>query len=384
MDVVYIFNEGDRLRVPFFGYDPVLFSRLMKSGLGVWDNGFREFTFGTDRFMPLVNYVLSDIPHVTVNKNKSPQVTVGGFGFCSKNSGRGENGYFSALWSQKLETEMRVRKYSPHTISAYIAHNRALCAEGGKAPEGITTDDIKKYMARMEKYRHYSASSLNLALSAFKFFYGQVMKHDVVAEQKRPRQDKYLPVVLSVREVKLLFAGTANLKHRLLLMMVYASGLRVSEVVALKRENIDPARKTILVKGGKGRKDRQTVFSGRILTLLRSYCRCGDIKTWLFPGRDAGCHLSIRSAQRVFSAAMTRAGIVKDASIHSLRHSFATHLLEAGISIRYIKDLLGHTSVKTTERYTHVAAKRISAIASPLDRIMDGDSDDGAMEESEW
>jgi site-specific recombinase XerD len=208
---------------------------------------------------------------------------------------------------------------------------------------------------------------MNLAISAFKFFYDNVLKNDITREQHRPRHDKRLPVILSRTEVKLLLDNERNPKHRLLLMLVYSSGLRVSEVIALKREHIDLNRKAVLVYSGKGRKDRYTLLSDRAAAFIREYCALYAIESWLFPGQPASCHLSIRSAQNIFDKALAKTGIQKVVSLHSLRHAFATHLLENGTDIKYIQALLGHASVRTTEGYTRAARRNVLKIKSPLD-----------------
>ena len=222
----------------------------------------------------------------------------------------------------------------------------------------------------MGRDREYSASSINLAISAIKFFYKSVFKNDISKDQHRPRDDKRLPAVLSKTEIGDILRLEKNLKHRLLLMLAYSSGLRVSEVVSLKRENIDLARKVIYIRLGKGRKDRCTILSEKAAMVLSQYCVLYDIKTWLFPGQPATNHLSIRSAQYIFDKAVQHAEITKRISIHSLRHTFATHLLESGTDIRYIQELLGHSSIRTTERYTHIARRSILNIQSPLDTIL--------------
>ena len=160
-----------------------------------------------------------------------------------------------------------------------------------------------------------------------------------------------------------------NIKHRLLLMMVYASGLRVSEVVSLKKRDVDIARETINIIDGKGRKDRNTLISETVINALEEYYTRYTVTDWLFSGADPGKHLSIRSAQHIFEHALKRVKIEKDATIHSLRYSFATHLLEGGTDIRYIQELLGHASILTTERYTHVAKRKVLSIRSPIDNI---------------
>jgi site-specific recombinase XerD len=214
-----------------------------------------------------------------------------------------------------------------------------------------------------------SASSLNLAISALKFFYHQVLHTFIVFEQKRPREDKKLPAVLSGAEVVAVLSALENLKHRLLLTLTYSSGLRVSEAVSLKFSDIDFGRRTVLIRNGKGRKDRYTMLSDKAVLLLAEYCKSLHAADWVFPGQPATAHLSTRSAQRIFEQALAKAGIAKQASIHSLRHSFATHLMEQGTELRYIQKLLGHSSVKTTERYTHVAKRSVLSVKSPLDML---------------
>jgi site-specific recombinase XerD len=277
---------------------------------------------------------------------------------------------FSDFWKKNLETELRSSKYSPRTIRSYIHYNRALCRSLQKQPESIDTDDIKRYLAYLDKERDLSTSSMNLAISAFKFFYGRVLKKNIAREQHRPRQDKRLPAVLAKSEMKLLLDCEKNPKHRLLLMLTYSSGLRVSEVIALRREHIDLNRKTVLIRLGKGRKDRYTLLSDRAAAFIKEYCALFSIDNWLFPGQGASRHLSIRSAQNIFDKALVKAGIQKPGlSIHSLRHTFATHLMENGTDIKYIQELLGHASLRTTERYTHVARRDVLRIQSPLDNL---------------
>jgi site-specific recombinase XerD len=220
---------------------------------------------------------------------------------------------------------------------------------------------------------------MNLAISSLKFFYIYVFRRkDLIQEQRRPRHDKKLPAVLSRREVQDLLDCEKNPKHRLLLMLAYSSGLRVSEVVAIKKEHIDFSRKMLLIHAGKGRKDRYTLLSERAADFIRQYCTLYSVEGWLFPGLPASRHLSIRTAQAVFNKALEKAGITKQTSIHGLRHTFATHLLENGTDIRYIQELLGHASVRTTQRYAHIARRQVLRIRSPLDDLSsasDPDSD---------
>jgi site-specific recombinase XerD len=285
----------------------------------------------------------------------------------------GSSEYFSQDLKKKLETELRSRKYSAKTRIAYIHYNQSLCRWLKKPPQSVIPEDIKRYLAYQETEKQFSASTLNLALSAFKFFYREILKHDIVNEQRRPRQDKRLPIVLSRSEIQAILEAETNPKHHLLLMLVYSSGLRVSEVVNLKRRDIDLKRKAIIITLGKGRKDRYTLLSDQVTKYLAYYYSINDINTWLLPGAIPGQHLSIRSAQSICTQALKKAGIQKAASIHSLRHSFATHLLENGTDIRYIQELLGHVSLRTTERYTHVARRKTLKIISPLDSPQEDD-----------
>jgi site-specific recombinase XerD len=277
---------------------------------------------------------------------------------------------FSLIWKEKLRAELHSRKYSLKTINAYLYYNRDFCQTVQKQPENINEDDLKKYLTGLNTVKDASSSTMNLALSAIRFFYNQVMNKDFAREQYRPRQDKRLPCILSKDEIEKILETEQNPKHRLLLMMTYSSGLRVSEVVALRKEHVDFDRKTLLVYSAKGRKDRLTLLADRAAAFLKEYCKTFNIENWLFPGQ-AGAHIKIRTAQNIFEKAARNAGFNKHVSIHSLRHTFATHLLEGGTDIRYIQTLLGHANLRTTERYTHIARRSILRIQSPLDSITD-------------
>lgn len=230
-----------------------------------------------------------------------------------------------------------------------------------KKPSEVTNDDIRDYLFHpAEKDR--SASTLNIAINALKFYYGGILKRGFAYEIKRPKKDKKLPVVLSQEEVSCLLSSVSNLKHKVLLMLMYSAGLRVSEVVRLKIEDVDFQRKLIHVKGAKGRKDRYTILSEAGSGALQKYVKeYGQLK-WLFPSQDRKRHLTTRTVKKIFSNICKKAGIKKSATVHSLRHSFATHLLENGVDLRYIQELLGHKSSKTTEIYTHVATKDLGEL----------------------
>jgi site-specific recombinase XerD len=406
MEVAYLFCESALVRVPLFKHDERLFSLLASQGSGVWDRHRHEFVFRRDRENENIEQFVQifSSPCVVVESNSPTPLQI--FGFWERPWSKADCTYpakqvavtvrknpvlpkeppcpssmnFTVLapplpeilsehWRNKLETELRSRKYSPRTMHAYIYFNCLFCRVQQKTPEEIRSDDLTQFLAIIEKDKEYSASSMNLALSAIKFFYKNVFKNESISEQPRPRHDKRIPLILSKEEVARIFAMEKNLKHRLLLMLVYSSGLRVSEVVALKREHIDLSRKVIYVRQGKGRKDRSTILSEKAAQCITEYCTLNGIQSWLFPGQPPTGPLTIRSAQHIFDKAIHRAEIPKKTSIHSLRHTFATHLLESGTDIRYIQTLLGHSSLRTTERYTHVARRSVLSITSPLDTI---------------
>ncbi|MBI4548064.1 MAG: tyrosine-type recombinase/integrase [Ignavibacteriae bacterium] len=185
----------------------------------------------------------------------------------------------------------------------------------------------------------------------------------------RPRKERKLPDVLTQDEVKRLFSAVTNPKHRMVLMVIYSAGLRIGEATRLRLEDFDPARKMIHIRGGKGKKDRFTMLSEKVMNELSQYRAVYKTVKYLFEGERDGKPYSLSSIQQVFRKAIEHAGITKPATVHTLRHSFATHLLEQGVDLRYIQELLGHSSSKTTEIYTHVSSKNIAAIRSPLDSL---------------
>ena len=197
-----------------------------------------------------------------------------------------------------------------------------------------------------------------------------LLRSDELDNLPRPKKKKSLPVVLSEQEVYRILKALDNLKHRTLLFLIYSSGLRVSEVVRLKLKDIDKERRLIHIREAKGRKDRFTILSQVSLSILQDYLKQYHHDDWLFPGAVKDKHLSERSVQIIFEKACLKARIKKNVSVHSLRHSFATHLLEGGTDLRYIQALLGHSRPETTQIYTHVSTKSLGRIQSPLDRLM--------------
>ena len=370
------------VRVPYIRYGKYQFSKLLDQG-GVWDQAGNQFIFELNKNVEEFSRKSAGKPCVLVDVNSSVPVRVFGLSLWEDiqkediitdktpyNVPHTEKSrYFPENWQIKLEAELRSRKYSKRTIGCYLYYNQLLCRTLQKSPEQILPEDCKQFLAIIEKDKEYSASSMNLAISAIKFFYTNILKKNIISEKTRPIHDKKLPMVLDKAEIAKILSLEKNIKHRLLLMLVYSSGLRVSEVVSIKKEHIDLSRKVLYIKLGKGRKDRYTILSEKAAHLLKEYIVLHDIQNWLFPGQHPTRHLSIRSAQYIFDNAVHAAQIQKKVSIHSLRHTFATHLLENGTDIRYIQSLLGHASLRATERYTHVARRSILNIKSPLDTI---------------
>ena len=271
-----------------------------------------------------------------------------------------------------LQKELSIRKYSRRTIKSYTRINRDFLLFSGRKPEDVENEDIKRYLYYMAERKKVASSTLNIVINALKFYYGEILGKKFIYEVKRPKKDKKLPVVLSREEVRKILWITKNIKHKAILMLIYSGGLRVGEVVRLKPEDIDADRKLIHIRASKGMKDRYTLLSDVALQTLREYWKKEKSKKWLFPSWNKEKHITARTVQKIFQKACKKAGIKKNVSVHSLRHSFATHLLESGIDIRYIQELLGHKSSKTTEIYTHVSTKNLSAIKNPLDSLLEG------------
>ncbi len=272
-----------------------------------------------------------------------------------------------------VEDELTLRRYSPKTHQVYLAHLKRFLGHFEQAAEAISIEQIRAYFLGLIK-QGVSQSYHSQAVSALRFLYREVLhKPQIIENLPRPvREHKRVPAVLSREEVLRLFKAVDNLKHRAILLVIYAAGLRVSEAVHLKVADIDGERHRILVRNGKGGKDRYTIIGNIALEALRNYWRVYRPHDWLFPGSQPDQPLSSRSVQLVFQRALVKAGIHKHATVHTLRHSFATHLLEDGVDVRYIQELMGHEDVRTTQRYTHVSNARLGQVCSPLDQVKEG------------
>jgi len=260
------------------------------------------------------------------------------------------------------------RRYSSSTMKAYSSYFLDFMSYfRNEDIKAITYKQINSYLLQLIQLRNISVSQQNQRINAIKFYYEKVLNRKKEYYRiSRPRKESKLPTVLTKEEVNSLIQMTKNLKHRCILMTIYSGGLRRSELINLKITDIDSQRMLIKVCGAKGKKDRYTLLSKRLLSELRKYYKVYLPRQWLFEGQEGGPY-SATSIERIFRDAVGRAGIKKYVTPHSLRHSFATHLLEQGTNLRYIQELLGHSSTKTTQIYTRVASNSLMKIRNPLD-----------------
>jgi Site-specific recombinase XerD len=265
---------------------------------------------------------------------------------------------------------LQLKVYSPNTIKTYRTEFGVLLKLLGNYPvDDLQESHIKSYILYLLQKKNYSESQAHTAINAIKFYFEKVLhRPQIVVHIPRPKKAWQLPKVHATEQVKKIIQATSNEKHKTMLMLAYASGLRLQEIINLKINDINSARMVIEVRRGKGKKDRQVVLSEKLLEQLRKYFKLYKPKEWLFEGQ-AGEQYGYRTLQEVFSNAKDKAGIKTQGGIHSMRHSFATHLLENGTDLRLIQELLGHNSIKTTVRYTHVSNAQIGKIKSPLDEL---------------
>ena len=275
-----------------------------------------------------------------------------------------------------MKMDMELRGYSPMTIKSYINHVSNFAKFYNKSPELLTEKEICDYLHYCIIKKKLSEGTVNYINSGLKFFYTKTLNRywnsDKIARMKEPKK---LPSVLSPEEVKSIFDVTDNLKHRAILMTVYSAGLRVSEVCNLKITDIDSKNMQILIREGKGKKDRYSLLSKANLEILREYWKRYHPTEYLFSGKGRTDSISPRSVQKMLEKSIKKAKITKHATVHTLRHSFATHLLDAGTDICYIQRLLGHTRITTTTIYLHLRRMDLLNIKSPLDILL-GEKDD--------
>ncbi|MEW5798646.1 MAG: site-specific tyrosine recombinase/integron integrase [Bacteroidota bacterium] len=291
-----------------------------------------------------------DTQFVTLNKSKAPAPSL----------------------FKVLSDEMRLRNYSHKTLKAYKSCLRSFVKYfSPHHPRELSSDDIRNYLLYLIEGEKHSASTVNQVFNAIRFLYVELYKMPFALNDiPRPQKEQKLPNVLSQEEILKIFSQVDNLKHKTLLMLIYSAGLRVGESVRLKVSDVDGQRKMIHLRSAKGKKDRYSLLSDATLAALREYYKKYKPKDFLFEGQGDRKHLSERSIQHVFERAVKSAGIRMPITLHGLRHSFATHLLESGVDLRYIQELLGHNSSKTTEIYTHVSKKSLGKIVNPLDQAL--------------
>ena len=275
-----------------------------------------------------------------------------------------------------LKQELVLRAYSPSTIKTYINEVRVFLGAIGSRPAATyTVQQLRDYLQYCFEHLKLSENTLHSRINALKFYYEQVLKREKFFwDIPRPKKPMQLPKLLNEDELARLFNSIQNKKHKAILFTAYSAGLRVSEVVNLRLADIDGTRMQIHVRDAKGKKDRYVNLSPVLLDILRQYVKMVRPvpKEYLFESEQTGKAYPTRTVQQIFTNAKNKAGIRKEVGIHSLRHSFATHLLDKGTDIRYIKDLLGHFDIKTTERYLHVSKKQLVNVISPFDDLWKG------------
>lgn len=265
---------------------------------------------------------------------------------------------------QRTKRELKIRNYSPKTIKSYLYGLREYFSFKGEKLIELDQENIRNFLLHCER-KHISPQSRNLFLNAIKFYYRNVERNPQKIGIQSARTPNSLPVVLSRNEVNKILESLKNTKHKLLLSLAYGAGLRVSEVISLKVQDLDFGELTIHIKQAKGQKDRISVLPQKLVNDLKNLIAGKAMDDVVFTSERGGM-LTTRTAQKVFKNALQKSGIKKNATFHSLRHSFATHLLENGVDIRYVQELLGHQNIRTTQRYTQVTNPILKNIKSPL------------------
>lgn len=265
---------------------------------------------------------------------------------------------------ERTEAELRLRNYSPKTMKSYLHYLQDFLGFQAAQPGDGNEVTIRRFLLSLES-KGASAETRNLCLSAVKFYFRNVAKSGQRFDIRTAKRNRSLPIVLSREEIARMLEGTKNTKHRLMLALAYGSGLRVSEVVALRVGDVDVSELTLHIKQAKGKKDRLSIMPEKLVDELRTMINGKTGQDLVFPSEWGG-QLTTRTAQKIFEQAHARAKINKPATFHSLRHSFATHLLENGTDVRYVQELLGHNNIRTTQRYTQVTNPMLKQIRSPL------------------
>lgn len=264
----------------------------------------------------------------------------------------------------RLETEIKISKFSPYTLRNYLEFNKKFLEHSNKQPEQIEQQDIKNFLA--DKMSERAAISNILFLSSIRFAYTNILGKDPTLGIKRPKNEKKIPSVLTKEEVIQLINAVENRKSRLIIQLLYSSGLRVSELVNLKKQDLDFNENTGWVRAGKGKKDRMCFISKKLSKKLKKYLE--KKKDWIYVFSE-NKPLTTRNIQKIVQKAAAKAGINKQVHPHTLRHSHATHLMDAGVDIRKIQQILGHASISTTQIYTHISNEQLKSIKNLLDEL---------------
>ena len=279
---------------------------------------------------------------------------------------------------ERTKEELKLAGYSPRTVSTYYGAARRFLHHAGRSSNQLTHADVRRYMLHLTEAK-YSSSTINQHHFAIRLLFRDVLKKEAWRmEMRLHKRPKRVPVVLAREEVDMLFEAATDFRYQTIWMTLYSSGLRLSEAARLRVTDIDSKAMRILVRDGKGGKDRYTVLSPSLLEQLRDYYRAYRPIDWLFYGRDRQHPPVLRTLQKVFKEDKTRAGIRKHATPHSLRHSFATHSMEDGANLLYIRDLLGHRAIQSTLIYLKVTTEGINRLVNPLDRLMNVEPEAGS------
>lgn len=269
---------------------------------------------------------------------------------------------------EQMLADLQLKGITPATQKKYLREVSNLAKYFGKSPEELGEKEVKEYLVYLLEERKLSRGTYKNYVSGIKFFYKTTLNREEVVEKIRyPKAKKTLPSVFDLSEVKALLSAVKNLKHRAILTIMYSAGLRMAETARLRVTDIDSKRMMVWVQQGKGGKDRYTILSQTALDCLRQYWRKYHPKEWLFEGQKEDAHIGFSAIRQIFLNAKKRAGIKKPASPHTLRHSFATHLIESGTSLHHVQLLLGHRSPTTTTVYLHVSRVNLAQVTSPLD-----------------
>jgi integrase/recombinase XerD len=271
---------------------------------------------------------------------------------------------------ERMIQDMRIRNYSPHTVDAYVRCAAAFAKHFGKSPEYLGPKHVRCYQRYLVEERKIAWSRFNQTVCALRFLYRVTLDRDwMINHLPHPRGSRKLPVVLSLEELSAFLAAVKNLKHRTVLQTMYGAGLRISEALNLRIDDIDSQRGVLRISQAKGKKDRYAPLSPTVLDVLRAYWKAYRPTSWLFPGRSPDHSMTSRTIQSVCKCAADKAGLSKPVTPHTMRHCFATHLLEAGTDLRTIQHLLGHRGMGTTAVYLHIAGSTVESARRSLDLL---------------